>query len=804
MSVAFSPDGNTLASGGDFYDRRIRLWDVSTGENIKTLRDGLGDCIALSFSPDGNTLASLNYDIRLWDVSTGENIRTLSGHTSQAQSMSFSPDGNTLASGGADQTILLFDVSTGENIRTLSGHTGWVKSLSFSPDGNTLASGSDYYNKTSGSFDGIIHLWDVSTGKNIRILTGHTGEVVSLSFSPDGNTLASGDWDWVREEGIIHLWDVFTGKNIKTISGHTRGVNSVAFSPDGTTLASGSSREIRLFDVSTGKNIKTISGHTTGGKFSPDGNTLARVSGREIRLFDVSTGTHIRTLEHPLVVNDVSFGPDGNTLAGVSGSWEGNTIDSWEGAIRLFDVFTGKNIRTIPTSTWVGVNSVLFSPDGNTLAGGSGNEIHLFDVSTGTHRTLRGGHACNIRSLSFSPDGNTLASGNSTRTIFLFDVSTGTYIKTLTGHTSHVESVLFSPDGNTLASRGFGFDEIRLWDVSTRTHIRTLSGQQMVSSLSFSPDGKTLASGDWDGKVFLWDVSTGENIRTLPAQTWWGSVESVAFSPDGNTLASGGGSSDYTIHLWDVSTGENIKTLSGHTGNVYSLSFGPDGNTLASKSGDGTVLLWELNPTRTAILEDVNKDGVVNIIDLTFVASNFGATGSHAADVNADGVVNIQDLTLVAAAFGNTAGAPFMLRRDSEIAPTKTEVEKWLNAARQLNLTDPNFQRGIQVLENLLKVLTPKETALLPNYPNPFNPETWIPYQLAAAADVIVSIHSADGSLVRTLVLGHQPTGIYQSQSRAAYWDGRNAVGEPVASGVYFYTLKAGDFSATRKMLIRK
>ena len=131
-------------------------------------------------------------------------------------------------------------------------------------------------------------------------------------------------------------------------------------------------------------------------------------------------------------------------------------------------------------------------------------------------------------------------------------------------------------------------------------------------------------------------------------------------------------------------------------------------------------------------------------------------------------------------------------------------MKQWLREARQLNRTDPDFQRGIRVLEQLLATLTPKETALLPNYPNPFNPETWIPYQLAAPADVNISIHTPDGRLVRTLALGHQSVGIYQNRSRAAHWDGRNAVGEPVASGVYFYTLTAGDFIATRKMLIRK
>ena len=186
------------------------------------------------------------------------------------------------------------------------------------------------------------------------------------------------------------------------------------------------------------------------------------------------------------------------------------------------------------------------------------------------------------------------------------------------------------------------------------------------------------------------------------------------------------------------------------------------------------------------------------------VASNYGKTGENVADVNDDGVVNLDDLTLVAKAIDDAAGAPAASGRDRKITSTREQVEQWLNQARQINLMDSAFQRGILVLEQLLATLTPKTTALLPNYPNPFNPETWIPYRLAEPAEVTVSIYTADGKLVRALDLGHQPVGIYESRGRAAYWDGKNELGEPVASGVYFYTLTAGNFSATRKLLIRK
>ena len=205
----------------------------------------------------------------------------------------------------------------------------------------------------------------------------------------------------------------------------------------------------------------------------------------------------------------------------------------------------------------------------------------------------------------------------------------------------------------------------------------------------------------------------------------------------------------------------------------------------------------------TKLKGDVNGDGVVNIADLVLVASNLGETGQNAADINNDGQVNIADLVLVAGALGTSASAPSLHPQAFETL-TATDVKQWLSAAQQLDLTDTTSQRGILFLQQLLIALTPKETALLPNYPNPFNPETWIPYHLAENADVTLHIYAVNGTLVRMLTLGHQPAGIYQNRSRAAYWDGKNAVGESVASGVYLYTFTAGDFTATRKMLIVK
>ena len=236
--------------------------------------------------------------------------------------------------------------------------------------------------------------------------------------------------------------------------------------------------------------------------------------------------------------------------------------------------------------------------------------------------------------------------------------------------------------------------------------------------------------------------------------------------------------------------------------------FSPDGQILASAGADGTLILWDLTPAPPEpekLAFDINDDGVVNIQDVVLVASNFGQTGENTADVNSDGKVDILDLVQVAGQIGAEASAPFALSHNLEGAPTMIEVKQWLTQAQQqINLTDAISLRGIDFLEKLLLALIPKQTALLANYPNPFNPETWIPYQLAKPAEVTLHIYSVNGALVRTLALGHQAAGIYQSKNRAAYWDGHNEQGERVASGVYFYTLTAGDFTATRKMLIRK
>ena len=279
--------------------------------------------------------------------------------------------------------------------------------------------------------------------------------------------------------------------------------------------------------------------------------------------------------------------------------------------------------------------------------------------------------------------------------------------------------------------------------------------------------------------VFNVDIAGGQNVAGYQL-TWVfdSTVLKYISGSQGDYLAGGVGNGDGTL-----TTGTFVvNTVKASTVSVSGY--------LITSNGLRSIPTFESAEVIVSLLGDVNRDGVVNLSDLVLIGSSFtqhvGREGNP-ADVNESGVVDIVDLVLVAGAFSNAAAAPSAHQLPRTL--TAADVQGWLTQAQQMALTDPDYLRGIAVLEQLLVALTPKETALLPNYPNPFNPETWIPYHLAHAANVTLTVYNTKGVLVRQLDLGHQPAEYYTARSKAAYWDGCNESGESVASGVYFYQL---------------
>ena len=762
LSVAFSPVDNTLLASGS-SDGTVKLWDVVTQTDVATFEGHVGGVASVAFSPNGMLLAAGAADdtVKLWDVETHQNIATLEGHAVGGTLVAFSPDGTTLAAGASDGIIKLWDVETHQNTATLGGYDA------VTVDAIVAAEGESYWFTpvsflsntilAAGSGDRI-KLWDVATEENIATFEVPGDLVISMSCSPDGTTLAAGTYN-----SIIKLWDVATRTNTTTFpsvaarSAWFEPLPFISFSPDGTLLAF-TSTGVALWNIETGTQTNALLGHTDyirSVSFSPDGSILA--SGAQdgtVRLWDPSSLPAALTASTAFPLTEATLSGNVVTLTLTSGTYE-REIGFWDVTM------TVSGIDGVTVEEYIDVE-------------------RLSDTEVAIPLEFDGTDFDTDARLTFTVDAEAIV-----------DPKHGLSVQVPVPATQVSNATVSIAPASVVPPAVGG--ELRL-------SLNITSGENVAgyqATVSFDPtvlDYVKSANGDYlPADAFFADPIVNYTYREGFSGEWIRGAGSVTITA--NTLA-GAANGDGTLATLTFEV-EDFKPSMLTLSQLYLVDTG--GTRWEATTQNGTVTI----PPEPAepILGDINRDGVVDILDLTIVGARFGQRGHNSADLNGDGLVDILDLVLVAGAFGGEAAAPSEQPQVLELL-NAADVQNWLSQAQRLALTDPAYLRGITVLEQLHAALVPQETVLLPNYPNPFNPETWIPYHLAKDADVTLTIYDMSGQVVRQFALGHQAAGRYQSRSRAVYWDGRNEFSEQVASGVYFYHLSADDFSAMRKLVI--
>lgn len=602
-------------------------------DSLRTIEVNKEGLMTVAVSPDGSRIATGGNDalVKIWDAATGKELASLAGHSAPIFTVAFSPDGELVASSSQDKTARLWVVSSGELLATYKGHKNPVPCVAFSPDGTQVASCCYELHSTTPNMviEGQVHIW--STGspgepKAKRVLrNGGVKPISSIAWSPDGNTMYAGTWD-----SMVFAWDLTSEESGEPRSvkipeeGLYSAIDALCVSPDGEFVVAGSKdRTARVWKAATLEPVATLRGHidyVNGVRFSLDGKRLATAGGDEcVRIWDVATWKEISALRgHAQDVRSVCWTPKGDRL--ISSALDG-TVRVWDASFAHYG-----GLKVVQSAACY---AALFSPDGKRLYScGYDGTISIWDTTAGEQLAHWNAHdGQSVNTLSLSADGTRLLSCSYDKYLRIWDTATQKQVTALKNESGIYHAALSANGKIAAAAQG---KSVAVWDVETESVKFKLDGAEgKVQSVAISPDGSMIAASAADKTVRTWDAVTGKPIAVMKGHE--GNIESAVFSPDGTKVASG--SADGTVRLWDARSGEEIRVLYRGDDNVYRVAFSPDGTRVAT-GGNRCVILDVEHGVSVAALRP-NADGVWHL--------SFSKDGTRLATASTDKSIRILD-----------------------------------------------------------------------------------------------------------------------------------------------------------------